>query len=146
MKIVINTCFGGFDLSPLAISRIAELQGRKCFFFDEDKPITIEELGPNSFYSAFDIPTISILSPEDFYKLSDEERKKWNEEYKKHRISDFRDDRINPILVQVVEELGSKANGSCAKLKVVEIPSDVEWEIDEYDGAETIREKHRSWS
>ena len=27
-----------------------------------------------------------------------------------------------------------------------EIPDDVEWEIDDYDGIETIHEVHRSWS
>lgn len=29
--------------------------------------------------------------------------------------------------------------------KVVEIPSDVDWTIEEYDGSETIVEKHRTW-
>jgi len=31
-------------------------------------------------------------------------------------------------------------------LKIIEIPEDVDWEVDEYDGLETIHEKHRSWS
>lgn len=53
--------------------------------------------------------------------------------------------RNDKRLVKCVEELGAEANGSCANLKVVEIPDDVEWEIDEYDGMETIEEVHRSW-
>ena len=53
--------------------------------------------------------------------------------------------RDDPALVQVVEELGAKADGSCASLKVVEIPDDVEWEIAEYDGREWVAEKHRTW-
>jgi len=33
-KIVINTCFGGFSLSPKAIKRISELKGKECYFFN----------------------------------------------------------------------------------------------------------------
>ncbi len=48
-------------------------------------------------------------------------------------------------LVTVVEALGEKANGSYAKLKVVEIPADVQWDIAEYDGVKHIAEVHRTW-
>ena len=37
--------------------------------------------------------------------------------------------------------MGVEANGDHAKLKIVEIPADVEWQIDEYDGTEWIAEK-----
>jgi hypothetical protein len=53
--------------------------------------------------------------------------------------------RCHPILIFLVEAFGKVANGDCAKLKVVEIPSEVEWEIDEYDGTEHIAEVHRTW-
>ena len=53
--------------------------------------------------------------------------------------------RDDPILAQVVEELGAAANGPYADLKVVEVPEDVKWYIDEYDGIENIHEEHRSW-
>lgn len=55
------------------------------------------------------------------------------------------ENRSAPELVQVVEELSDKANGSFAKLEVVEVPDDVEWYIRDYDGLETIEEVHRSW-
>jgi hypothetical protein len=45
-----------------------------------------------------------------------------------------------------VQELGEAANGQYAKLKVVTIPDDVEWTIEEYDGMEWIAEAHRTWS
>jgi hypothetical protein len=58
----------------------------------------------------------------------------------------FDRDRANPKLVEVVEKLGEEANGFCASLRVIEIPDDVkEWYIDDYDGIETIHEKHRYW-
>lgn len=53
--------------------------------------------------------------------------------------------RDDPRLVAVVEALGPNANGEFANLQVIEVPGDVEWEIDEYDGLESIHEKHRSW-
>ena len=49
-------------------------------------------------------------------------------------------------LVQVVEELGSVANGHCAELKIVEIPKDVQWEIEKTSGMEHVSEVHRTWS
>lgn len=49
-------------------------------------------------------------------------------------------------LVKVVETLGSRANGPYAALKVVSMPNGVDWQIDEYDGMERIREVSREWS
>lgn len=54
-------------------------------------------------------------------------------------------DRSDADLVRVVEQLGKKANGDHAKLKVVEIPADVKWDIAEYDGLEHVEEVHRTW-
>lgn len=53
--------------------------------------------------------------------------------------------RDDPELIRIVKELGERANGSCAQLKVVEIPDDVEWVICQYDGLEWVAEDHRTW-
>ncbi len=50
-----------------------------------------------------------------------------------------------PALVRVVEELGERAYGGNASLKIVEIPEDVDWVIGNYDGFEWVAEKHRTW-
>lgn len=55
-------------------------------------------------------------------------------------------DRNDPILVHVVETLGDDADGKFARLRIVEIPDDINWEIAEYDGVESVEEVHRSWS
>ena len=55
-------------------------------------------------------------------------------------------DRDDPVLVTVVQEMGDSASGEHAKLKIVEIPADIEWQIDEYDGSEWVAEKHQVWS
>jgi hypothetical protein len=53
--------------------------------------------------------------------------------------------RDDPVLVALVNELGKAANGEHARLKVVRIPADVDWQIDDYDGKEWISERHRTW-
>lgn len=53
--------------------------------------------------------------------------------------------RNDPDLIAVVEEMGEAASSKLANLKVVEIPDDVEWQIEEYDGLEWIAEKRRTW-
>jgi hypothetical protein len=63
-----------------------------------------------------------------------------------HYINEYDIERNDPVLVQVVEELGEEANGKYASLKIVEIPDDVKWVIDYYDGIESIHEEHRKWS
>jgi hypothetical protein len=50
----------------------------------------------------------------------------------------FEISREDPIFVEVVEELGEKANGFASELIVVEIPEGCEYSIHEYDGAECI--------
>ena len=53
--------------------------------------------------------------------------------------------RDDPVLVTLVHELGKVANGEHARLKVVRVPADVVWQIDDYDGKEWIAEQHRTW-
>jgi len=115
MKIVINKCYGGFSLSDKAIDRLKELAKKHN---DKELIKMIEE---------------NKMSKRDS-KIY--ERKYWGL---------FGIDRTHPLLIKVVEELKEEANGRFAELKVVEIPDDVEWEIEEYDGIEWVSEKHRVW-
>lgn len=57
----------------------------------------------------------------------------------------YNGDRTNLKLIECVEKLGKDANGEFAELKVVDIPDDVEWVIEEYDGLEWVAEKHIVW-
>jgi len=54
--------------------------------------------------------------------------------------------RDDPRLIQVIEALGDEAGHGYSKLKAVEIPDDVKWEICTCEGAEWIAEAHRKWS
>ena len=90
MKIVINSCYGGFGLSDQALELYNQLTNQYL-------------------ESYYDIP------------------------------------RNDPTLVHVVETLGTAANGHFAQLHIVDIPDNVNWQISEYDGNETVEEVHRSW-
>jgi len=115
MKIVINKCFGGFNLSEEAVLLYGKKKGLNIIVV-RDK----------------------IMKSLHHYYL--DEVKDGN------YFSDRDIQRNDSVLIEVVEELGGKANGFCSELKIVEIPDDVEWIIEEYDGKEWIAEDHRRWS
>ena len=52
--------------------------------------------------------------------------------------------RDNPILINLIESMPKEIREEL-KLRVVEIPDDVEWIILSEEGCETIHEKHRIW-
>lgn len=70
-------------------------------------------------------------------------QKGWNPD--DENLHDWMIERDCPILVAIVEEMGPRAWGQHAQLKVVEIPADVFWELADYDGQEWIAEQHRTW-
>lgn len=118
-KIVYNACYGGFGLSKEAVLRYAELKGIKLYEY-------VEPGWKNTgFYMWIKVPQ------EEYDKMTmDEQHEVW-----------FRDkdiDRADSILVQVVEELGEKASGRCARLKIQELPKGTMYRIDEYDGFESV--------
>lgn len=154
MKIVVNKCFGGFSLSPLAIREVAKRKGKKAYFFDFSSAIISNEYTPLTFKQACKkqlfVIAFSVPNPNHYLKtkkwsdMSTKERDKHIKLHDKLSLPTRPDDRTDKDLIAVVEKLGDKASGSCAELKIVEIPDGVDWEIDEYDGIESIHEKHRS--
>ena len=100
MKVVINTCYGGFGVSREALHRLRELG---------------EETALKENYMRF------------------------------HESYCDEIPRDSSLLIQVIGELCDAANGSLARLTVVDIPDGIEWEIEDYDGWEKVVEKHRSW-
>lgn len=131
MKIVINTCHGGFGLSHGAMMRYAELSGFKLYPWIDD--ITKQVYG--------DRATLDRIDELSWCHYSKHPTLHGNEYY----FSDGQLDRSDPILIEVVEEMGEDSYGNHAKLTIVDIPDDVEWEIEEYDGSEWVAEKHRTW-
>ena len=68
--------------------------------------------------------------------MTRDEQLAYNKQYKEQTWDDNGVDRHDPILVQVVEELGDKANGMCAQLAIEEVSGS--YRIDEYDGFESV--------
>lgn len=139
MKIVINKCHGGFGLSEKALLQYAELKGLKVWI-ETDKKYSILK---HYWTSPPEQRPTDI--EDDWFDLSLEERAAYNKKISEAQIYDREIPRDDIHLVQVVEELGPEADGRYAALKIVEIPDNVKWEIDEYDGLEWVAETHRTW-
>lgn len=141
MKIVINQCYGGFGLSSLAKQEYAKLKGFKLFFYEQIKYkhldgikeyIRVKDVDNEMFVMNLkkDLGAVVNKLPSD------------NDIY----FSDYEIDRTDKDLIKVVEKLGKQANNQCADLKIVEIPDNINYEIEEYDGNEWIAEHHNTWS
>lgn len=138
MKVVINACFGGFGLSTEAMKR-AIAEGAAGISVHDEQEYTGGRgrgLGSKTFFD----------DGGDGYEVG------WFKDvlYKDGKVythDNHKDEvRSDPVLVRIVEEMGAAANGAHASLKVVDVPDDAEWEIEEYDGVEHIAETHRTWA
>lgn len=141
MKVVINNCYGGFGVSPFGLSKFAERKGMKLFFYEQDYEASI--------YNRLSVTKANksyhpIALTKDVGKVLQSD-----EMYAKYADLIFRDNNIerhDSDLVFLIETYGKKMNDGYSELKVVEIPDDVDYEIQEYDGNEWVAEKHRTWS
>lgn len=118
-KVVINSEYGGFGLSDEAFEKLLDRKGIAW------------EKQMNSYGTAIDYYHAGHLD-DDAYYLS------------YYDFFDY-DNRADPDLVAIVEALGKKSWGQYAVLKIVDIPDDVKWHIEEYDGLEHVAEDHRIW-
>lgn len=118
MKLVINSCYGGFSFSQDALKWLRDHGHTGVSDMTEAEGYEPNE-GTDAFMKLGGGPLVLA----------------WEAEEK----------RDDPLFVQVVKELQDNADGMCAELKIVEIPDGVEWEIKDYDGIEWVAEKHRTW-
>ena len=134
MKIVINSCYGGFGLSHKAIMAYAKRKGFKLYPWasvPKEMEIKESEVENHLFVHYTKVPLI--------------EYKKQSQYANKNYFSARDIKRTDPDLIDVVKKLGDEANGKCADLKIIEIPEGIKYEISEYDGIETVKEAHKSW-
>ena len=127
-KVVYNACYGGFGLSKEAIQRYWEIKGQQVWVEDELWGCNIWLVPPEERLK----PKNSV----EFSAMSMDERIAYNKAYSAQTWYHCDVVRHDPVLVQVVEELGDKANGMCAKLRIDEVSGP--YRIDEYDGFESV--------
>ena len=140
MKIAINVSHGSFGLSPEAIKLYCKKSGIPCYFFNIDFSKKEDK------YTSILVPTDSPTGALRWRAFTVQNPSEQKDPYKFLIDDNFKDDqRSNRFLIETIEELGEKANGSFSKLKIVDVPDDVKWHIAEYDGWEWIAENHRIW-
>lgn len=120
-KVAINRCFGGFGLSQEAFEKLLERKG------------------------------VAYEKTEAKHKFREDDSDYWkaghvDEDNAYLSYYHFCQNRSDPDLIAVIEEMGDSANGWAAEIAIVEIPDDVKWHIHEYDGIEHVAEDHRTWS
>jgi len=140
-KVVINKCYGGFSLSHAGMMRWAELKGIELYGYVGIRDNRFKSTGQYELYDPKKHDEKNLLCIHYTNKLL--ETPNDSELNKYYRNIDV--ERDDPCLVQLVKEMGKKASGSCTKLEIVEIPADVNFVIEEYDGMESIAETHRTW-
>lgn len=136
-KVILNKCFGGFDVSKEAYMSYAKKKGLTLYLYRTElidgKFIYKKVNDDNSIFRYYFIKDIG-----DNVEISDED-------YEKYCLYLKDGHREDPVLIEVVEELGEKASGRLGNLKVIEIPDDLDYVIDEYDGIETLHQKVQEW-
>lgn len=141
-KIILNKDYGGFGVSPEGYRRYAEKKGLDLFFYEFGSERD-ENDRLHSVYRKISPPwgLLTFAFTKDF---GDEIRGDAEiEEALKTHLSLSEDHREDPVLIEVVEELGNRANTPYSNLEVVEIPDDVaeDYVIDDYDGYETLHKR-----
>jgi hypothetical protein len=140
MKIVINTCYGGFCLSETAFEKLVEYGMPVHSYTREERDadgVYISKPG-NTGEVIFDrtltpdLPFCSAL----YIRILGRYWSPWLEQH-----------RDWPLLIRVIEELGPEVcSGRDSELKIVEIPEGIDWEIYEDHGIEVVAQKHKTWS
>lgn len=137
MKIAINKCYGGFGLSPIAIKEYLKLKGKECFFYK--KNYESKELTQIPFEQA---STYDTSLTKDFGLSIKDDWKSYESNYFYYNNIERNDED----LIKTIEMLGiKKASGELSELAIVEVPDEIDWYIDDYDGIESVHESHRSW-
>lgn len=138
MEVILNKSYGGFHVSEEGYDLYFKKMGVPVFRYGHDynKCSYIKlhsEKETEKFLAIFHFAKDlgESFSPDDFFVN------------KSYYISLNENDRFNPTLIQVVKELGTKANTLYSNLQVVEVPGNNpdDYVIDECDGFETMHLK-----
>ena len=127
-KVVYNACYGGFGLSKEAVQRYWQIKDQQVWIEDQQWGFTVWLVTPEE--------RLEQKSSKQYTAMSMDERIAYNKAHSAQTWYNLNVDRHDPVLVQVVEELGDKASGKYAKLAIEEVSG--AYRIDEYDGFESV--------
>ena len=150
MKIILNKCYGGFGVSTEAYQLYARKKGFELYPYihigrymtgNTDECCFKKIEWKNIMFS--NIATIRYFYLKKDYgdKISEEDFEEIDDDY--IRIDESY--RTDPVLIDVVEELGVYASGLGSKLIVVDIPDDLDYVIDKKDGFEVLHQRVQTW-
>lgn len=123
-KVMINKCYGEFGFSRKAIQLYVERKGLdvKPYFkeFSGDiKPMLVT-------WELYQAQIGTALN----YRLLHDDGKYFREDEEIGREDD--------VMIAIVEELGTAANGQHAEIRIIEIMDGEEYQIHDYDGVESL--------
>ena len=141
-KVILNKDYGGFQVSAKAHKLYAERLGKELFYYIGEyikpnvvyKKVSYEDfIKKNTLFYFYSFKDLGDNISKDIVREDCDCELYLDEQY-----------REDPLLIQIVEELGEEASGYAGTLKVVEIPDELangNYMIDEYDGIETLHAK-----
>jgi len=121
MKIVLNKCYGGFHISDEGYEWLLKNKNWKCTTLGKDGEW--KNSNAKIYKSEEDIPFGG----------------------KYYFTSDDRGFRTNKDVIEMVKILKEKASFQTSKIEIIEIPDNVDYEIEEHAGIEHVAEKHNTW-
>ena len=134
MKVILNKCYGGFGVSKEAYELYAKKKGVTLYWY--------EYANDESYKRATSYDPFNKALVKDFGDVV----VKPNDDFWDYYLRLNESSRTDSALIEVVEELGSeRASGPYSKLVVVDIPDDLDYVIDDYDGIETLHQKVQTW-
>lgn len=133
-KVILNKCFGGFTPSRKAYELYAKKKGLELYLYELH--INNQKTSYHKVNKSDSIFTMYLTK--DYGNVVDSINNK-------DRL--YLDDshREDATLIEVVEELGYEASSNTSLLKIVEIPDDLDYVIDDYDGIETLHQRVQEW-
>lgn len=158
MEVILNKEYGGFSVSLMAYKLYTEKKGIELYAYYGDYSNYLSQ--GVVVFRKIDWTVSSLLeyysnNLTSFYCFTKDlgesiiETKENKEEvikiFVEYSFYLGKQNREDPILIEVVKELGNKASGSFSDLQIVEIPDELDYVIDDYDGYETLHQRVKIW-
>lgn len=170
MKIVISKQYSGFELTPRLLEELLKLKDIKIYWYKKDREYKGKQIPtPYSYLENERYVKVDRI-PEDVKGFEWDYRMKtfdFGDEYlfdyqvnnDKWFNADVEIDnetlRTDPLVISLIEKYADEdgiyregmGEGKDRRfmLQVIEIPDDVKYYIDSYDGKEWVAEEHRTW-